>query len=81
MRKRSMQSEISERCEQMRKQKSEWPLTLRVDFISILPNVRWSLLVIDQTSRDAVTRIQDLDAAQRKRSDRSVTNPLPRSKT
>ena len=33
---------MSERCERMTKWRSEWPNTLRVDFIVILPNVQRS---------------------------------------
>ena len=31
---------MSERCERTSERRSEWPSTLRVDFISFLPNVR-----------------------------------------
>ena len=33
---------MSARCEQMSERRREWPNTLRIDFIVILPNVRGS---------------------------------------
>ena len=34
-------SEMSERCVRTSERRSEWPITPRVDFIDIQPNVEW----------------------------------------
>ena len=38
---------MSERCERTSERRSEWPSTLRVDFIIILPNVRGDRKVVE----------------------------------
>ena len=38
---------MSERCERMSERTSEWPSTLRVDFIQFWPTVRWWVVVKD----------------------------------